>query len=47
MEEELSALKENHKKDLISKQAKASVARSKWINPVKMKSDGTLKRYKA
>ncbi|XP_027769562.1 uncharacterized protein LOC114075259 [Solanum pennellii] len=32
MEEELSALKENHTRDLISKPAKASVIGSKWIN---------------
>ncbi|XP_059285828.1 uncharacterized mitochondrial protein AtMg00820-like [Lycium ferocissimum] len=47
MEEELSALEDNHTWNLISKPAEASIIGSKWIYSVKKKSDGTLERYKA
>lgn len=47
MTEELLAHKSNHKWDLVPRPPNASVIGGKWVYTLKMKSDGTLDRYKA
>ena len=47
MEAELEALKENHTWDIVSCPPNVKPIGSKWVYPVKLKSDGSLDRYKA
>lgn len=47
MEKELAALKENHTWDLVPRPPHTSIIGSKWVYNIKVKSDGSLDRYKA
>ena len=47
MAEELAALDDNHTWDIVTRPANQQLIGSKWIYSVKLKSDGSLDRYKA
>ena len=47
MKEELDALSKNHTWDLVTLPPGKSVIGCKWINKIKTRSDGSIKRYKA
>lgn len=47
MAEELLALESNRTWDLVSLPCTSSIIGSKWVYSIKIKSDGTLDRYKA
>ena len=47
MEAELKALEENHTWDIVSCPPHVKPIGSKWIYTVKLKSDGSLDRYKS
>ena len=47
MAEELRALTENHTWELVPRPAGSPIIGSKWVYSVKLKSDGSLDRYKA
>ena len=47
MEAELQALEENHTWDIVSCPPNVKPIGSKWVYTVKLKSDGSLDRYKA
>lgn len=47
MKEELQALKDNHTWDVVPCLATIKVIGCKWVYSIKLRSDGTLDRYKA
>ena len=47
MEEELSALQQNHTWVVVPCPASVKPIGSKWVYSIKLKADGTLDRYKA
>lgn len=47
MDEEMEALYKNHTWDLVTRPRDINIIGSKWIFKIKLKEDGTIKRYKA
>lgn len=47
MEEELQALMDNHTWDIVHCPANVKAIGCKWVYSIKLRSDGTLDRYKA
>lgn len=47
MNEELLALESNHTWEWVTPRASASIIGRKWVYTIKVKSDGSLDRYKA
>jgi hypothetical protein len=47
MQEELCALQDNHTWDLVSCPLSVKLIGCKWVYSIKLRSDGTLDRYKA
>ena len=47
MEEELQALVDNHTWDIVHCPANVKAIGCKWVYSIKLRSDGTLDRYKA